>query len=425
MFKQKKLSAGARFGLWIVSFILCVLLLVSTLAAVLMGNVLLIGDKLALESGEEALPSEPVAMAPAGIGHNGFAAAKRLQSEQMPEESEQADESVPAGVADELTQQLFKMFYDGVSQELGEEFPVTLDEFIELVERSTVKDYISEKTTALIVDYFNGEVTTTFEPEEIVELIEENEDLIIEVTGEPIPEDIAQEIARVFDENEIVVKVEQEGLAGFIEMAGVEIPGVSDIVSPELMSQVRTVIDIVRSFFSTQNMLICLGISVLLTVLVLLVNCKQLGKGMRRISYPLMLVGLLSAVNIFAMCTPDLWSFLPILSQLRDALVQTAWLNFTVLGLGFVLFIAGVVVGFITKSQLKKAAAKPAANVAASVAAAGSIIDAAASVVESAPVEEKAVEEAAAVEEVAEEEAVAEEVPEEEAAAPAEEATVE
>ena len=418
MFKQKKLSAGARFGLWIVSLILCVLLLASTFAAAVIGNVVLITDQLDLPTAETTKPTEPVAMAPAAIGHNGFAAAKRLQSEKIPVENEQEEEEVAANVADMLTQRLFEMFYEGVAKELGEEFPVTLDEFIELVEKSTVKDYISEKTTSLIVDYFNGEITTTFEAEEILELIKENEEIIIEITGEPIPDDIAQEIAKVFDENEIIVKVEEEGLAGFIEMAGVEIPGVSDLISPDLMAQVRTTINTVRSLFSVNNMLLTLFISVLLMLLILLVNCKQLGKGLRRISYPLMLVGLLSGVNIFVMATPDMWNFLPIVSQLRDAIVQTAWLNFTILGLGVVLFIAGVVVGFLTKKQLKKASAKGNESVAEFVVPVAEVVADAVSV------EEPAAEEAAAVEEVAEEEAVAEEVPEE-VAAPAEEAVVE
>ena len=74
----------------------------------------------------------------------------------------------PGNVAAGLTDQLIGMFYDQVAEQIGEDFPVTKEEFTELINKSTVKDYVADKTADLITDFFMGEVTTTFEPTEIV-----------------------------------------------------------------------------------------------------------------------------------------------------------------------------------------------------------------------------------------------------------------
>jgi hypothetical protein len=339
MLGQKKLSLGARFGLAVASFVLAILLFVSAIGTELIGNMMIVTDEdsirglvneifsisLTIGQKEPAQPEE--------LGPRKKAGPHKLQEEEQPED-----------VAQDLTTQLIEMFYEGVAKQLEEEFPVTLEEFTQMIEESTVKEYITDKTASLIVDYINGEVTTTFEPEEIIQLIEENEEIIVEIIGEPIPDDIAQEVARVFDENEIVVKVEQEGLAGFIDMAGEEIPGLSDVLGSESGFNVKETMDGIRQFFSAQNLFIGIAICVVLIAAILAVNCRQLGKGMRRAGYPLLLAGCMVILNILAMYAPDMWTAFPGLNVVQYILQQTAWVNIIVFCAGLVLVIAGIVV---------------------------------------------------------------------------------
>lgn len=367
MLGQKKLSLGARFGLAVASFVLAVLLFVSAVGTQVIGNMMVVTDEdnirglvneifsISLNFGQEK-PTEPEELGPrkkAGI--------HRQQAETQQEETQ------PEDVAQDLTTQLIEMFYEGVAKQLEEEFPVSLEEFTQMIEESTVKDYITDKTSALIVDYINGEVTTTFEPEEIVQLIEENEEIIIQITGEPVPDDIAQEVAKVFDENEIVLKVEKEGLAGFIDMVGGEIPGVSDVFKSDEFAgvggtingvlkvfggdvinwsnaQLSEIINALRSVFSTRNLVIGIVICLVLVAAILLVNFRQLGKGMRRAGYPLLLAGCMVILNLLAMFAPDIWTAFPGLNVVQYMLQQTAWVNITAFGIGLVLVIAGIVV---------------------------------------------------------------------------------
>jgi hypothetical protein len=283
-------------------------------------------------------------------------------------------------VASSLTDQLIGMFYEEVSGQFEEEFPVSQEEFTQMINDSTVKDYIADKTASLITDYFNDEITTTFEPEEIVQLIQENSELIETITGEPIPDDIAQQVATVFDENEIIVKVEAEGLAGFMEMTGTSIPGLpggdasTDNAEDEAQNSIniRDIIDALRAFSSTQNLIIGIAVCLVLIAAIILINCRQIGKGLRRAGYPLMWAGCLVILNLLAKFQPDMWvitagegesvnqTFNLVLKLSRYILLQTAVVNIVVFGTGLALFIAGIVLPIVLRAKRKTPVSIPA-----------------------------------------------------------------
>ena len=242
-----------------------------------------------------------------------------------------------------------------------------------MINESTVKDYVADKTASLITDYFNDEITTTFEPEEIVQLINENSKLIETITGEPIPDDIAQQVATVFDENEIIVKVEAEGLAGFMEMTGTSIPGLpggstssEDTEGEESSFNIRDAINLMRSFASVQNLLLGIAVCLVLIAAIILINCRQIGKGLRRAGYPLMLAGCLVVVNLLAKFQPDLWivdydATLNLIMKLaRYILLRTAVVNIVVFGTGLMLFIAGIVLPIVLRFKRKATVSIPA-----------------------------------------------------------------
>ena len=378
MFKQKKLSLAARFGLYIASFLLGILLFVTAITTALIANMQIVTSEENISGLIREMISAPAHIrpkAPIHAGEGGLRVAPNTnRSYAMPRREE------PSGVASDLTGQLIGMFYEEMVDQFDEEFPVSQEEFTQMINDSTVKDYIADKTASLITDYFNDEITTTFEPEEIVQLIKENSALIESITGEPIPDDIAQQVATVFDENEIIVKVEAEGLAGFMEMTGTSIPGLpggnasSDAVEGEEGNSlnIRDIIAALRSFSSTQNLIIGIAICLVLIAAIVLINCRQIGKGLRRAGYPLMWAGCLVVLNLLAKFQPDMWvvtagegdsvnqTFNLVLKLSRYILLQTAVVNIVIFGTGLALCIAGIVLPIVLRAKRKTPVSIPA-----------------------------------------------------------------
>lgn len=365
MFKQKKLTLGARFGLYVASFLLGLLLFVSVITTALIANLQIVTSEENISGMIREVISAPAHIrpnAPVRVGDGSLRIAPNTnRTYAMPRREE------PSGVASSLTDQLIGMFYEEVSGQFDEEFPVSQEEFTQMINESTVKDYVADKTASLITDYFNDEITTTFEPEEIVQLINENSDLIETITGEPIPDDIAQQVAKVFDENEIIVKVEAEGLAGFMEMTGTSIPGLPDSDTSSEGAEgeegnsinIRDIIAAMRTFSSTQNLIVGIAVCLVLIAAIILINCRQIGKGLRRAGYPLMLAGCLVVLNLLAKSQLDLWTVdydatLNLIMKLaRYILLRTAIVNIVIFGTGLVLFIAGIVLPIVLHFKSK------------------------------------------------------------------------
>lgn len=378
MFKQKKLSLGARFGLYIASFLLGILLFVTAITTALIANMQIVTSEENISGLIREMISAPAHIrpkAPIHAGEGGLRIATNTnRSYAMPRREE------PSGVASDLTGQLIGMFYEEMVDQFDEEFPVSQEEFTQMINDSTVKDYIADKTASLITDYFNDEITTTFEPEEIVQLIKENSALIESITGEPIPDDIAQQVATVFDENEIIVKVEAEGLAGFMELLeggnsaspeGDASEG-ADTEGQDSSFDIKTIVAALRQFASVQNLVIGIAICLVLIAAIVLINCRQIGKGLRRAGYPLMWAGCLVILNLLAKFQPDMWVITAgegesvnqtlnlVLKLARHILLQTAVVNIVIFGTGLALCIAGIVLPIVLRAKRKTPVSIPA-----------------------------------------------------------------
>ena len=289
------------------------------------------------------------------------------------------------------------------------EVPVSQERLEQLIEESTIKDYIVDKTAALITDYVMGEVTTTFEEEEIAQLLEENRELIEEITGEPLPEDLKTQMASIFKENKIIQKVEAEGLAGFMEITGEPIPGLPSADGEETgsvnpMEMINDVVKTIREITSVKNLVICIVVCLVLMAGIILVNIRQISVGIRRCGYPLMFASLMLVPCMAAKLAPDLFTAASWLSIMRDVLIMLLPVYAVTFLLGFALVVAGIVTGILLRKKRK------AAEGAALEAPAEPAIEAVAPAEEAAPVETVA--EEAPVAEATEEEPVAEEAAE-------------
>lgn len=417
MFKQKKLSLGARLGLSVASFLLGILLFAAAVTTALIADfqVMTSADSISDVIIDILFPSEVKQNKPAV---NQAASGLRVapvgrRNLNVPRRDE------PAGVASSLTNQLIGMLYEELGDQLGEEMPVSLEDFTALINQSTAKDYIADKTAALISDYFKGEVNTTFEPEEIITLIEENAQLIETIVGEPLPADIAQQVATVFDENEIVQKVEKEGLAGFMALVGGDssddaLAGDAagtrqpDLLNGVNLNTVNDAVATVRAAASVPNLIWGIVICLVLIAAIILVNIRQISKGLRRCGYPLLIAGLGIVPSLLAHFAPGLWTTAPELAGVRRVFILITPINAIVFCLGLALVIAGIVLGIVLRK--KQTVTVPASPETEELAAA--IVDETPVEISCEPVEEVPEAESSEEEPIAEE-AVAEESAEE------------
>ncbi len=375
MFKQKKLSPGARFGLSVASFFLGLLLFVSTIATALIADVQIVISEEGISGIVREMLSAPAHVRPKApvtvAGEGGLRVAHRIRNYQTPRREESS------GLTSGLTDQLIGMLYDELGDQFQDVLPITKEELTDLINESTVKDYIADKTASLVTDYFNDEITTTFEAEEIIQLIEENKELIETVTGETLPENLGEQVAEVFKENEVIIEVEDKGLGALLQLGNSTKPDAPEYSDGNTSStgsvspfNPREIINAVQNIASTQNLIIGIAVCVVLIAAIILINCRQLGRGLRRAGYPLMIAGVAVVLNILAKFQPDMWvvsgeisadmPWLPLVLKLaRHILLQTAVVNIVIFSTGFALCVSGIVVGIVLRAKSKSPVSVP------------------------------------------------------------------
>ena len=387
----KKLPFGVRFGLAAASVALGIMLFLCTVVTLLIADIRIITSennirqitKLALGSPQQVHSTLHVSRGALGVP---YAAGPHM-------EEDGAD--LNSGVTDGLV----GFLYEGLKDYLGDQLTMTEEELESVVEQSTVKDFIADKAAGLVTDYIIGEVTTTISGEEIKQLLQENQTLIEKVTGQPLPTEMMEQIVQVVENNETVQKLEEKGLAGFIEELGGVIPeegvgnaggmeglgglaglkpkdpnalgkeifgddmadSVANITNTltggelEGLGSISDVLTLFRAVTSVPKLLLGIGMCLVLIAAIIFVNIKQLGKGLRRSGYPLLIAGFGFLANLVALFVPSLFVMGP-LPLGRQILVMIAGANGTAFGLGLALIIAGFVVGSLAKKNAAKAA---------------------------------------------------------------------
>lgn len=380
---DKKMPFGARFGLAILSVVLGILLFVSALVTLLIADVRIITSennirqltKLALGSPQRVHSVVSIHRGAVGVP---YGAGLRMEEED-------------AGASSEITDMLIDFMYEGLKDQMGSQMTMSRKELEALVDQSTVKDYITDKAASLISDYVTGEVTTTITGQEIKELIQENKPLIEQVIGQPLPAEVVEQIAQVVETNEVVQKLQQEGLAGIVENMGDALPeggdasggamgtlkpkdpnalgnqmgqifgdesvgdtiaGISSSLTGgklEGLGSISDVLTLMRAATSVGKLVGGIVICLVLIIAILLLNMKYLNKGLRRCGVPLMCAGFAFVADLVVLFAPSLFVGME-MRLVRQVLLMTTGAN----GVVFVLGLAMVIAGFVLGSMAKK-----------------------------------------------------------------------
>ena len=330
--KHRKLSLGARFGLYVASFLLAAILFVSTFAAGIL-----------------------------------FSIHSVVTEENIQNVVEQSD------LTDALAEPISEMLYESLKTETEDGESISREEMQEIFEESDLVDFITEKTTLLITDFVAGESNTILKKNEIIKLLDNNADIIEEISGQRLTEEEQEEIADAFFDNEIINTMAKDGLQGVLDSMA-ESPAdflpVESLKPSELntlkstMETVNTVIFTIRDLSSAKSLVLCCVVSLVLIAAIILINALQLPVGFRRASYPIIMVGMTAIPLLLTQAPLTLWDNIPGFEYVQSIVSPFATIYGVILGVGLALLISGIVLAIIKKVSCK-AESSPVAPVAA------------------------------------------------------------
>ena len=371
---KKKQPVGIRILLGFVSFLLCVCLFVTTLAAILILDVRVLTGKQQLQDLiSDALFSAvtpPRAMASGRPGAAG--AAVRPVTEKLA--ALRLAESDSGESTDKL---LLQWGYDAFKEQFGDEIPVTFDQVEDFFDRSTAKDFLADKVSSVINDIYNGTSTTTITNEEIRELLTENKELVEECFQVESSEEVIDTAVEWVEESGVTEYIKPKNLeiilsggslddilsgsapddapvgsgqdaSGSIENVGSildnMVNGTGDVGVSEILA-------LVRGITSTTVLACVIGAAAVLIGLLFLANLRRVYVAMIDSGVTFLLAGGLMLVPVFlsGMLTTMIEGPAPMLIQ--KVLGMTATVSGGTAGLGLALIIGGIVVAVICKKK--------------------------------------------------------------------------
>ena len=347
---KKRRSAPVRILMGLIAFILCIVMFAVSVAGVLILNVRTAVSRDGIHKIVNQLVSGKSASGPV---RPALAMGAGAYQQDYPAE-------------EDMGGMLVDWVYDVLKESFGEEMTATREQVQTFVAESTVKDLVADKVAGLVEDFYEGTSQTTITKDEITQMIQENKELIESQFGVVINQEALDAVDTMLKESEILEPLEEQGLMGYIEqsMAGGENPdeegGAQDSVDAEAsLAEVKQVMEIVRTVTSYEAVAVLVGAFVLLMVLLFFVTGCSFPATLADTGVVLLLVGLIyglpTAACLFA---PDVVSGL--LGQQTAGILNlifgaVAGLNFTVLGLGFALIVAAIVVKIVLSVKAKKA----------------------------------------------------------------------
>jgi len=340
---ENEQSGFVRFLVGLGAFVLRFLLYVFLIVTILIANVRVLLSQNNLEKMISGIlmPVSAPANRPVGAPMTGM--EKRMQFDQSL--SQEENEAL-----------LIEWVYELMEEELGEEIPVTVEQVKEFIEESTLEEFVSEKCAQMVNDFVNGENTVTLNVDEIMEQVEQNKELIEKTFEVEITHEMLNKVETALEENEVLEKIQEEGLEGVImEAVGQD----SELL--EDMEEARKVLNTARKSISKETLMTGITICLVLAGLLFLLRWKRFWKAMRDVGWPMLWAGLLFLLPVVAVISSRslLMDVTDGSRMLVDMLIQIMKMMLPLcagvtIG-GLVLIIAGFVVGgMMSKPHIQK-----------------------------------------------------------------------
>ena len=251
-----------------------------------------------------------------------------------------------------------------LQQFTGGELPVTPEQIEHFVEESTIKDFIAEKVSGMVGDFYSGNITTTITIEEITQLMEENKALIQSEFGIEITEEHTEALKQLVEDTGILEQVQEQGIMGILgsmggnggEEGGIAGPGMS-----EQMQTIQRAVELVRQITSYDAIAAVWVIFLALAAILFCTTQFSWPATLADCGIVLMLASSILVIpSVICINSPDL-----VISLVGDATVlkvaqmffsATAGVNYGIFGAGIGLIVLAIVAACIRAAMRKKAA---------------------------------------------------------------------
>lgn len=359
---KTKLPTGVRVLLGFLSVILCILLFVSTLVTIIVADVRLVTSKDGLQTIiTQALFPTPAPVRPIGALAAGVPVLSPV-----------------SGTGNEAQGAIVDAIYGMLSEQFGEELPISQEQVEQFLSDSTLPEFVSEKVAGIVNDIYTGESTTTITKEEVMDLLTENADLIKENLGVELNTEAIEAVGKWVEENDVMSTVQEEvsKLTGLKPPASVKpdgtgkpstgtttdeevvLLGTTEMLQALLsgdfsVATIPNILNLVRTLTSVTALLICLGVCLLIIGLLMLTHWGRPFAAIRSVGIPVMIAGIVMSVPaILAVVMPSLFTG-TVMVIAKQILAMTGYVGYGVAALG----LAMIVVGAVLNSKMKKKAA--------------------------------------------------------------------
>lgn len=239
--------------------------------------------------------------------------------------------------AETTRENLVELVVEELKTRGGDKMTVTKEQVLEFLDNSDAGDFMSEKIAGFVTDFVNDTEETTLRKSEVIEMLEENEQATEEAFGVEMNGTLKQDVTNFMERNDVEKIIRKKV---FTKVKSMNLLGDYDI--GELLEDFREMTSV-----TTLIMLILLDI--LLIGLLWLTSWFRVGVTMKRVGVTMVVAGgLLSIPTV-------LLQLVPIGGGLMAGIIQTlvgvmAPVHYTLLGLGVVFIIGGIVVKILTKA---------------------------------------------------------------------------
>ena len=360
--QKKRRSVPVKIVMALLAIILCVAIFAVSLAGVLILNIRTVVSRDGITNIVNQLVAGPSSVSPmrpalaAGTG--------RVYLDEY--ESGESD----------MSNLLVDWAYDLIQETFGDEVELTKEQVKTFVQESTAKDFVADKAAGLVEDFYNEESNTTITVEEIVQLMEENKEIIEEQFGVVIDQEVVEQMNVKLEESGILQPIEEKGLMTYIEETLVEEPSIDGAVGggsstgnssnsnsgannmKESLTKAKEIMNIVRQVTSYKAVAVLAAVFVLLLVALFFVTGRSFPATLSQTGSMVLLTGVIFGVpTILCKAAPALVNSLlgkDVGNLVGLVLNAAAGVNFTVLGVGFGLIVAAIVVKIVKSAKAKK-----------------------------------------------------------------------
>lgn len=371
--KIKKPPVAVRVLLGIVSFILCLALFCTTVVTMVVTDLKVLTSK----DGVQTIITQLVfagSQKKAPMYHFQAAGVGGVRLD----DAEISEGALPEGGSADF---IVDFLYDYLSQEFGEELNISKEEVGALLEDSTIPEFVTDKMSSMVSDIITGESTTEITKDEILDLVEENKQIIEDVIGQELPQEVIDQIADVVEENNVVETVKeaveiQLGLKpSFGESEDGEVsarPTIKENVIQGVLSGENTFDDVMnggiptllalfREITSTTVILSLLGLCLALIGLLFASNYWKPHAALLGTGITLMLAALPFVIVTVAIHVVPVLFELPLIRIVPMIIKVMIPVTFGVFGGGIAMLIGSIVWGSLRKKKLSQLAAEPVA----------------------------------------------------------------